>query len=146
MKELHVTLIDVGWGDSILIESIDNQGTSHYGLIDSNDTSNIKSTYIFLKTVFLKRKQMDLSKNKPVLSGVMLSHAHMDHGQGLKYIMKYFGTKNFYYPKSLKWKGLATLIGYANRSSNVGFHQAIDNTKLLGKLGDVDLDIIWPNV
>ena len=33
MSELNVTLIDVGWGDSILIE-FKNQGKPKYGLID----------------------------------------------------------------------------------------------------------------
>ena len=32
---------------------------------------------------------------KPIFDFVMLSHAHADHAQGLKSLMRSFGTKNF---------------------------------------------------
>jgi beta-lactamase superfamily II metal-dependent hydrolase len=58
--------------------------------------------------------------------------------------MREFGTKNFYYPKSTNWTSFISLIRYAGRSSNVNWYQAIDNTNFLPKLGDVELDILWP--
>ena len=143
MPKLKVTLIDVGWGDSIFIESEDSNCNKFYALIDSNDSGNIKSTYIFLKR-FFEKEQIDIATNKPIFDWVMLSHAHLDHGQGLKHIIKTFGTQNFYYPKSLAWKSLAFLLKYANRSSNVGFHQSIDDTKVFNNFGDVSIDIVWP--
>ena len=56
MSSLSVTLIDVVWGDSILIESQDDSGQSYYALIDSNDTTYLRSSYIFLKRFFEKKK------------------------------------------------------------------------------------------
>lgn len=143
MSKLKVTLIDVGWGDSILVESQDNTGKDCYGLIDSNDTQNYRSSFIFLKRHFEKKK-VKLPDDKPVFEFVILSHAHSDHGQGLKRIMREFGTKNFWYPKSLEWSSLSELIRYANLSSNVVHHQSIDDTKINAKIGDIDMNILWP--
>jgi hypothetical protein len=58
MSTLSVTLIDVGWGDSLLIESRDNSD-SHYALVDSNDTSSSRSSHIFLKRFFEKTRYYD---------------------------------------------------------------------------------------
>lgn len=143
MSNLKVTLIDVGWGDSVLIESQDNTGKDNYGLIDSNDTQNYRSSYIFLKRHFEKKK-VKLPDDKPVFEFVILSHAHSDHGQGLKRIMREFGTKNFWYPKSLEWSSLSELIRYANLSSNVVHHQSIDDTKSNARIGDINMNILWP--
>ena len=38
-NRLRLTMIDVGWGDSLFLESIDGRGTSHYALIDCNDST-----------------------------------------------------------------------------------------------------------
>jgi hypothetical protein len=54
MSALAVTLIDVGWGDSILIES-EHNGTSFFGLVDSNDTVYERSSYLHLKRFFEAR-------------------------------------------------------------------------------------------
>jgi competence protein ComEC len=143
MPNLCVTLIDVGWGDSILIEYKDDHNKPILGLIDSNDTTYLQSSYIFLKKYF-ERNGIDISSNKPNFEFVILSHAHTDHGQGLKSLMRYFGTKAFYYPKSINWSSLAYLIEYSNRSSNVGHHQSIDDTKILPNFGNVSLNILWP--
>ena len=144
MSSLSITLIDVGWGDSIFIESRDNNNQSHYALIDSNDTTYYRSSYIFLKKLF-EKKAVRIPQDKPIFDFVLLSHAHTDHGQGLKAVLKAFGARHFWYPKSLNWSGLANLIRYANRSKvNVRHHQSIDNTKILPQMGDVDLEILWP--
>ena len=37
MSKLNVTIIDVGWGDSIFLESTDGNGDPIYALVDSND-------------------------------------------------------------------------------------------------------------
>lgn len=95
---LAATLIDVGWGDSILLESEDENGELHLGLIDSNDTVYLRSTYIFLKRYF-DRISEKISGKSRLFDFVILSHAHLDHGQGLKAIMKEFGTENFWYPQ-----------------------------------------------
>jgi beta-lactamase superfamily II metal-dependent hydrolase len=143
MSNLNVTLIDVGWGDSVLIESTGQGGESHYGLVDSNDDTYLRSSYLFLKRFFEKAGKR-LPGDKPIFDFVLLSHAHADHGKGLKESMREFGTRNFWYPKSLNWSSLADLIRYANLSSNVEHHQSIDDTKILPDLGDASMEILWP--
>ena len=143
MSKLKITLIDVGCGDSILIESLDSNDKTHYAFIDSNDSQNFRSSYIFLKRHF-EKAGIDIPNEKPIFDFVLLSHAHSDHAQGLKAIMREFGTKNFYYPKSTNWTSFISLIRYARRSSNVKWHQAIDNTRALPDLGDAELEILWP--
>ncbi|HEX7320649.1 MAG TPA: hypothetical protein VF399_09900 [bacterium] len=144
MSSLSVTLIDVGWGDSILIESMDSNDVTRYAMVDSNDTMYFRSSYIFLDKYF-EKKNVKIPDAKPVFEFVLLSHAHSDHGQGLKAIMKDFGTKNFWYPKSLNWSSLATLIDYANRSTNVKHHESLDTTKVLPDFGDVKMIVLWPS-
>lgn len=144
MSDLTVTVIDVGWGDSILIESVDEQGKTRYALIDSNDTSQRKSSFIFLKK-FFDRKGIDPKHNRPIFDFIILSHAHADHGQGLKAIMRHFGTRDFWYSKSSDWGSLLDLIRYAKRSnSRVSRHQAIDSSKQLPSFGNVEMAVLWP--
>ena len=143
MSKFKIILIDVGWGDSILLESTDTSGQIKYGLVDSNDTVYNRSSFIFLKKYF-ERKNIDIPQDKPVFDFVLLSHAHADHAQGLKTIIKEFGTENFWYPKSLSWKSFSTLIDYANKSSNVAHHQAIDASKIDIVFGDVSVKVLWP--
>ena len=138
-----MTLIDVGWGDSILIEYEDGQLGSHYALIDSNDTDTLRSSYIFVKRYF-ERKGMNIDDRKPIFSFVLLTHAHADHGQGLKAILRAFGARQFWYPKSLDWSTMADLIRFSNLSPSVEHHQSIDDTKILPPLGDVSLEVMWP--
>jgi len=142
MSQLKIILIDVAWGDSIFLEAIDSNGKEHYALIDSNDTSNCKSSLIFLKRYF-QRKFNTSNITKPIFDWVMLSHAHLDHGEGLKEIMRFFGTTRFYYPKSILNSSLAHLQNYAN-SAGIS-HQAIDNNRVFSDFGDVQIDVLWPN-
>ncbi len=144
MIALDITLIGVAWGDSIFIESINAEGKTFYALIDSNDTTSQKSSFIFLKKYF-ERKGIDTDRNKPLFDFVLLSHAHSDHGQGLKEIMMKFGTKYFYYSKSLQWAALSTLISFANRSPGVEHHEALNSGKTLPPLGDAFLKVLWPD-
>lgn len=141
MSQLKIILIDVAWGDSIFLESIDNNGNESYALVDSNDSTNYKSSLIFLRKYF-QRKFGTSKINKPLLDWVLLSHAHTDHGQGLKEIMRTFGAKNFYYPKSLDNSSLAHLQQYAN-SAHIP-HQAIDSNRLFPDFGDAQISILWP--
>jgi L-ascorbate metabolism protein UlaG (beta-lactamase superfamily) len=143
MSRLTVTMIDVGWGDSIFLESEDSNGKLSFALIDSNDTTEYRSSFIFLKKYF-ERKFGKLPTTKYLFDFVLLSHAHADHGQGLKAVMKQFGTHYFWYPKSLEWSAIKELISFANRSVNIEHHQSIDATKLLSKFGDVAMEILWP--
>ena len=118
MSKLRVTLLDVGWGDSILLESEDDAGNSHFAMVDSNDTSRNRFTLNFLKRS-LQTKGIEHHDTKHFLDFVLLTHGHADHGQGLKAIMQEFGTRHFWYSKSSNWSSMGNLLGYARRSSNV---------------------------
>ncbi len=109
MSKLTITLIDVGWGDSIFLESEDSKKNSYFGLIDSNDTTTLRSSFIFLEKHFERMHPAQLSKEH-VFDFIILSHSHLDHGQGLKAIMRSFGTANFWYPKSLDGSSLKELM------------------------------------
>jgi beta-lactamase superfamily II metal-dependent hydrolase len=147
MSELRITLIDVGWGDSILIESTDASGKIHCALIDSNDTGDSLSSFLFLKRHFEKR-QITTPTKEPLFDWIMLSHGHADHGQGLKGIVRSFGAKRLLYPRMPENDAIpffTALIMEANGGKGrIGNHQAVDEGTLLEPLGDATLDILWP--
>jgi competence protein ComEC len=145
-SELRVTMIDVGWGDSILVEAIDSHGSPYYGLVDSNDTTTLRSSYIFLKR-FFERKGLSIPTSQPHFTWLLLTHAHTDHGQGLKKVMKDYGTTQFWYPKTNSHAVFfSDLLRYAQRSQRVVHHQAVDETKIIppGFFGDVKMQVLWP--
>lgn len=144
MSLLRVTLIDVGWGDSLLLETEDGGGKPLYALVDSNDSATLRSSYIFLKR-FFEKKGYDVPTSKTLFDWVLLTHAHADHGQGLKPILKDFGTRQFWYSKSNSSTAFfADLLRFAGRSARVEHHQAIDDTKILSNFGDVTMTVLWP--
>ncbi len=141
MSQLNVTLIDVGWGDSILIEWGDGWDT-RYALIDSNDTSTLRSSHIFLRR-FFERKGIRFPTDDPLFDWVLLSHVHADHGQGLQGLVRQFGAKQIWYPKSAHNPlFFSSLLRHANRKGIQ--HQAIDNSKAMPALGAVQLSVLWP--
>lgn len=144
MSLLRVTLIDVGWGDSLLLETEDSRNERHYALIDSNDTATLRSSHIFLKR-FFEKKGYDVPTSSPLFDWVLLTHAHADHGQGLKPILKDYGTRQFWYSKSNSTTVFfSDLLRYAGTSGRVEHHQAIDDTKILPNFGDVAMKVLWP--
>ena len=145
MPELRITLIDVGWGDSIFLESIDSAGTSHFALIDSNDTTNLRSSEIFIKR-YLQRVPRDFGPAQPlVFDWAMLSHVHADHGEGLKRLLGLFGAQRFFYPRSRHSPVYFTdLLRYARRSSSVAHHEAVDTNNLGFSFGDAQVEFLWP--
>jgi len=143
-NKLCLTMIDVGMGDSLLLESIDGKGTSHYALIDSNDSTNSRSSYIFLKRFFEKKRETVPSRSA-LFDWVLMTHAHADHGAGLQRILKDFGTKYFWYSDSPKYPVLiAKLLKYARRSNQVGNYEAIDTSAVLPKFGGATMKVLWP--
>ena len=143
MSELKVTLIDVGWGDSILIESADASGYKVYGLVDSNDEDKERTSLTFLKR-FFDKEPGDVLSRQPLFDFVMLSHSHSDHGKGLKRIMSRYGTRHFWYPKSASFGSQSYLLSYANASSKVLQHEALNRGKILPSFGDVGMQVLWP--
>ncbi len=143
MSSLKITLIDVGWGDSIFLEHVDAANNSHYALIDSNDSKEIKSTRIFIERLF-RLKRQDIPD--PLFDFVLLSHGHDDHGKGLEGIIRKYGTTYFWHPKTDKLGPDAPLIrycGYAN--SKVDHLEALNSTKILPSFGDVSMEVLWPH-
>ncbi|UCE47880.1 MAG: hypothetical protein JSW47_20065 [Phycisphaerales bacterium] len=148
MSYLRVTLIDVGWGDSILIEASDVASSRlRFALIDSNDNADRDywPSWNFLRKHFGLRED-EFTVTKPFFDVIMLSHDHSDHGSGLKRIMQRYGTRKFWYPKVNEEDSvvLTSLQSYANHHSVQIDHQAIDSNTDVGKLGDVVMEVLWP--
>jgi competence protein ComEC len=146
MARLAVTLIDVGWGDSILIQSDDGPGTRRFALVDCNDYETERSSLIFVKR-FFEREQIDYEASRPNFEWVLLTHGHADHARGMKRMLSLFGTRQFWYPKSVPTTTYGSLLDYANRSDRVQHHQAVDSTKILDPsvdFGDVSVRVLWP--
>lgn len=143
---LRVTLIDVGWGDSILLEARDARGGWRYALIDSNDTGYLRSSQIFLRRFFDRRiPNFTLPAPSPVFDWVLLSHAHADHGQGLKSILRDYGAQHFWHSKTNSTSLFFTdLLRYVRRSNKVVHFQSIDATKFLPPFGQTKVTVLWP--
>jgi beta-lactamase superfamily II metal-dependent hydrolase len=146
LSTLRVTLIDVGWGDSLFLESHDGStGKDHYALIDSNDTSTFRSSYIFVKR-FFEKKNITLPSSSHTFEWVLLTHAHADHGQGLKKILRDFGTKCFWYSTSASEPDFfADLLRFADQSDKVGQYDSVDTSKILPRFGRASMQPLWPN-
>jgi len=143
-NRLRLTMIDVGWGDSLFLESIDGRGASHYALIDCNDSTYSRSSYIFLKR-FFERKQEAVPASSALFDWVLMTHAHADHGIGLQRILKDFGTKYFWYSESPKYPVLiAKLLKYAKRSNQVANFETLDTSAVLPKFGGATMEVLWP--
>ncbi len=134
MAELSVTLIDVGWGDCILVDSQNDAGERRFGLIDCNDYEGQRMAMAFVKRYF-ERLGIDRKNVDHNFEWVLLTHGHADHARGLKEMMKTFGTRHSWYPKSVASTAYGVLLDYANRSDRVLHHQAVDESKILGPPG-----------
>ena len=147
MSKLSVTIIDVGWGDSILIESqLGNQ--AYYALVDSNDTTNARSSYSFLKR-FFELKKKDITRPNFTFEFILLTHNHADHASGLSRIIRDFGARRFLYSDSNPHPLLAQITRYANRQNSRLLHaQAVDRTTDLRRVnfGAVALEVLWPDI
>jgi beta-lactamase superfamily II metal-dependent hydrolase len=146
MARLAVTMIDVGWGDSILIESDDGAGNRRFALVDCNDYETERTSLIFVKR-FFERERIDYEANRPNFEWVLLTHGHADHARGMKGMLSLFGTRHFWYPKSVPTTTYGSLLEYANRSDRVQHHQSVDSTKILDpsiSFGGVSLTVLWP--
>jgi beta-lactamase superfamily II metal-dependent hydrolase len=128
----------------VLLESEDSTGTAHYALIDSNDSSTFRSAYIFLKR-FFEKKNLAVPSTEAVFEWVLLTHAHLDHGQGLKKILQDFGAKRFWYSTPADGHAfLADLLRYAVRSKRVGQYDVVDTGKILPSFGGSSIQVLWP--
>jgi hypothetical protein len=102
--------------------------------------------YIFLKR-FFERKKINPEPPNRVFDWVLLTHAHADHGQGLKRILKDFGIDRFWYPEpATPPVFFVDLLRYSQRVSNarVGQCDIIDTSRILPSFGNATLDVLWP--
>lgn len=148
MSYLKVTLIDVGWGDSILIEaSAAGESRPRFAIVDSNDNAerDYWPSWNFLRKHFGLREN-EFPVTKPFFDFVMISHDHSDHGTGLKRIMQKYGTGNFWYPRVVEDESVvvASLQAYARHGSVQIPHEAIDTDTEPYRMGDVEIGFLWP--
>ncbi len=147
VAQLSVTLIDVGWGDCILVDSQNAAGEHRFGLVDCNDYERQRTALAFVQR-YLERIGTDWKNVEHNFEWVLLTHGHADHARGLKEMMRTFGTRHFWYPKSVASTTFGVLLEYANRSSKVLHHQAVDESKVVG-LPEVEfhaeIRFLWPN-
>lgn len=146
---LTVTLLDVGWGDSLFLHSIDSNGHHHFALVDANDTKFLQPSTIYLRRFFRRHLHYVGALNKPYFDFVLLSHDHADHRTGLEPIMREFGTNDFWYPKTERTADLGRLLDFAERERNkvdgcIRHHEALEIGKPLENFGDVEMDVLWP--
>jgi competence protein ComEC len=147
MPELSVIMVDVGWGDSILVESRDDFGDRRFGLIDCNDYDRQRTALPFVKRYF-ERVSIPWKDIKHNFEWVLLTHGHADHARGLKEMLKTFGTRHFWYPKSVASTTYGVLLDFAQNSDRVEHHQAVDETKILSQpevTFHAGIRILWPN-
>ncbi len=152
MKEfplLKITLLDVGWGDAIFLESIDSQQNYHFAFIDSNDTKYSRTSFDFLKRFFRRHEHYNSGLTQPYFDFVLLTHDHADHLSGLKKIVQEYGTKEFWYPKSDASTLLSKMLKFADRESlkingKIKYHEALEVGKPLHTFGDVSMEVLWP--
>jgi competence protein ComEC len=158
MSTLRATLIDVGWGDSIFLETEDANGDPLYALIDSNDTSTLRSSYIFIRRYldrkyFLRNQELPPPSQKRVFEWMLVTHAHADHAQGLKRLLQEFGTQQFWFPNTHLFNPasstskpifVGSLMNYVRKSKYVGHYDWVDDSKALPNFGAATVQVLWP--
>ncbi len=148
-QRLAITFLDVGWGDSILIEAEDARSNCYYALVDSNDTLNQPSSLLFLKR-FFERKGVSYRRPEPrVFRFVLLTHAHADHASGLPRLLREFGAEYLLYSSSSSPRDpfLAQILRYCRRrGARLGATEAVYHGKSLRHIpfGPVSLSVLWP--
>lgn len=150
MSTLTVTLLDVGWGDSIILHSTDSNNKHHFALIDAHDTKFLQPSKIFLRRLFRRHIHYVAPLSRPYFDFVLLSHNHADHRAGIESIMREFGTDEFWYPHTERTPELGALLNFAEREKNkndgcIRYHEAVEVGKPLGNFGDVEMEVLWPS-
>lgn len=126
-KDLTITFLDVGQGDSILIKTPDNK----YGLIDTGRGSNInESLYKYIP------------KNLKQLEFVILTHPDSDHIEGFLEIVDTFEISYIFINKTFKDNSLLTEIEKILKDKNLHTYSLTDINDY--KIGAINFDILWP--
>lgn len=152
MAQLSLTFVDVGWGDSLLLELIDNSGDHHFGLIDSNDTANWSHSRGFLKR-HIERYTARIASGVlryPLFDFVVASHAHADHISGLRWIVKQWGADRFYFPRFNRGKSaaFARLLKWCSTGTNKNVPVTSQRLQLAVpdtfQFGPATCSVLWP--
>lgn len=117
MPELIVHMIDVGWGESLLLEHQDAAGRWHYALIDSNDSRTRTNSSDYIE--WLLDLRWGGHVHRPLFDFVALSHDHADHGTGLLGLIDRYGTREFWYSNARARGSSAAIINYINAHNRV---------------------------
>jgi beta-lactamase superfamily II metal-dependent hydrolase len=146
---LRIIFIDVGWGDSILLDATDAKGNHEFALVDSNDSTNSPSGKNFLKRYFERLGRWPGAY--PVFKYVFTTHAHDDHICGIQGVLRTFGTKSLF----SSFCNPSTSLAFANlrrwalvaKSNHHRVATTVDylwlNRKTL-TLGPATIDVLWP--
>jgi len=145
---LEATLIDVGWGDSILVTYKEDENHIYRALIDSNDKVYDQSSIIFLRKYFI-REEIKVADNFPIFDFIMISHWHDDHTKGLQRIIREFGTRKVYYPKTKRSETKTLMEEFLDDENERTPHhidfQSVDDSKILKGFGNnIKMEILWP--
>lgn len=147
-QRLEVTILDVGWGDCILIEARDGNDKATFGLVDCNDTTNYQSSRIYVKRYFERLRLSPIPF--PAFESIFTTHAHADHINGIQSILSTFGTTNLYSSRCNVSTNIlfAKMLRFATRASRKGinvmnFHGYLHKPQTV-HLGPVRIDVLWP--
>lgn len=131
---LKITFIDVGHGDAILIESIDNQSSPHFALIDTGSPQYSQKV--------LKTLNQNHVKN---LDFILISHTHSDHCGAIVPIIDHFHTKTILLPNFFKIKNSLIKNSHIRNSiknNNISIKSVKPNQKFF--LANSFLNILYP--
>jgi beta-lactamase superfamily II metal-dependent hydrolase len=148
-NRLTVTFIDVGTGDSILIESENSKGQILYALVDCNDTADEQSSLLFLKRL-LQRRNVLFTRPVRIFRFVLVTHTHADHCSGISRILRTFGCDYLLYSGSSNRNDpqLAQIFRYRRRrGTRLGAIQPVRRGLNLSHVpfGAVRLAALWPS-
>ena len=150
MQSLTVTIVEAGWGDSILVESSDGAGEQRFALVDCNDSKESPLSRCFVRRTLERR---GITKPKyPLFDFVLATHAHADHIRGLRRILSEFGAARLYSSRfeAKNSPAIASLLLWAKSAKNrdgkrvCRSHKYVYQNDQLNQLGPVAVSALWP--
>lgn len=149
-RRLTVTMIEAGFGDSILVEACDGISPPRLALIDSNDSAESPLSRCYISR-YLERTGRS-SVTYPLFDFVLATHAHADHIRGLRKSIYKFGTDRLYSAKfdPHNSPAMAKLLQWGASTFNASnqrvcqSHQYISRGNTLPALGPVTISVLWP--
>ncbi len=126
MCECRVTMLDVGQGQAILLQS---EGKTF--LVDCGGDYDTGASDITAETL--------LSQGVAKLDGIILTHYDGDHAGGLPYLLTRVGTENLFLPWAEDTDGLDAKL---EKMSNATVHTLRDDIKI--SYGNAELTIFAP--